>query len=139
MRFFRRSALLRLVVLPFTLAFWVSACTSMQVLQPPLERSMAAEQPSAVTVTLDDGREFELAQPVVSNDSIAGFDPDSWDAARRVHVERLAVPLDNVVIVEHPKFSLGKTLGRTGLVIVGLGVVLFIGDCLEGETGWDYC
>ena len=127
----RSSSFLRLFVLPFVLSFWVSACTSMRVLEPPLERSLAAEQPSSVIVTLDDGEKLKIVSPTIRNDSIVGVRGDRLDS-KQAHDQRLVVALDDVALVEHSEFSAGKT----ALWTLGLTAVLIVVGCAESDGGF---
>lgn len=117
-------------MLPFALSFWVTACTSMKVLEPPLERSMAAEQPSSVTVTLEDGQELKIVSPTISRDSVVGVTGYRMNREGRAADQRLAVALSEVAFVEYPTTSFWRTLGAAYLALAVAGGVFF---CLSGS------
>lgn len=99
------------------------------MLEPPLERAMAAEQPSSVTVTLEDGQKLKLVSPVISEDTIAGVRGYRLDSEGQRPDERLAVALDQVAYAEHSTVSFWRTPGAAYLAAgVGLGLLL----CLSG-------
>jgi len=83
MRYLRRSAFLRVVVLPFTLTVWLSACTSYVTMDRPFEQSFAQEEAGHLRVTLDDGSQLVVRHPQIKDDSLVGFAEGSWDKRER--------------------------------------------------------
>jgi len=128
MRYLRRSAFLRLFVLPFTLTVWLSACMSYATMKSPVEHSIDQEEPDHIRVTLNDDSRFVVAEPRIVADSLVGFDNKSWDRERRVYTQSVRLALKDVSIVERKE---SNTLVTAGLAMLG---ALTLGALIYGAT-----
>ena len=135
MGYFRRSAFLRLFLLPFTLTLWLTSCTSYKMLSPPYEQSIARENPGQVRVTLNDDTRWKVAEPGIVADSLVGLDSKSWDRDRRAYTRSIRVALSDVYSVE------GKETRTSALMIVGIGLasVFAIGLISCASSDEDLC
>jgi hypothetical protein len=110
----RRSPLLRFVLLPVALLMF-SACHHWVPLEPPLDRTIAHEEPGRVRL-FQSGRAIELRSPSISGDSIIGF------ADRRT-----AIPIAGVCGAEERKIDTGPTvfatIGALSIAFIGLAVL----------------
>lgn len=71
----RHSPLMRAVVIPITLATFLSACSSWATLKEPVAVSLAEQQPDKVRVTTADEGVVMLNSPAVQKDTISGILP----------------------------------------------------------------
>ncbi len=125
MRYLRRSSFLRLVVLPFTLTLWLTACTSYVAMQAPLDQSITRERPGTVRVTLEDGSRFKMASPRIEADSLVGT---TWEDRDRAYSDTVHVALADVFSVEQEKTDVARTLG--GFLALGAAFFLAYGTWL---------
>jgi len=100
MSYCRRSAFLRLFVLPFTLTLWLAACASYKTLSQPYAESIATENPDVVRITLLDETQIDVAKPRCVGDTLVGFDNESWDRERRVYAHGIGGALADVSSIE---------------------------------------
>ena len=115
MRFLRRSALLRLFVLPFTLTLLLGACQKWVPLEPPVSRALAEEHPNPVRLTLTESEErVEFHAWRVEADSIVGVTMNGQNAS---------VPMKDVEAVEAQETSAGKSALMAGGLVVGLAAI----------------
>ena len=106
----RRSPLLRFVLLP--VALWMfSACHHWVPMEPPLDRTIAREEPGRVRL-FQSGRAIELRSPSISGDSIIGFADG-----------RTVIPLAEVCGAEERRLDTVQTVFAT----VGVLAIAFIG------------
>lgn len=131
MRHFRCSAFVRLVVLPFLLTVWLSACTSYVAMEPPVDRSIAKEEPNHARVTLKDGSRIVVAHPRIEADSLFGFDADSYDRRERAYTDSVHIALEEVARVEVRKFDALKTIG----IPIGLFGLAMFACVSRGDSG----
>lgn len=135
MKHLRRSTFVRLVILPFTLTLWLTACSSYRTLSPPYEQSISDEDPGTVRVTMNDGSRWEISEPIVTADSLVGADNDSWDRDSRAYTRRVSIGLGEVSEVEFKKSDI-STPAAVGLGLLGVLVVAWLVDC-SGREGLD--
>ncbi len=131
MRYMRRSRFVRLVVLPFTLALFLSACTSYVTMDRPFEQSFAQQEPGHLRVTLNDGSRLVVRHPRIKADSLVGFAEDSWDKRERVYTDSVRVAFAEISGVEVKRTDALKSLG----VPLGLFAILFVAACAGGGDG----
>lgn len=91
----RHSPLMRALVMPVTLASFLSACSSWATLKEPVAVSIAAQQPDEVRVTRTDGTELMLNSPAVQADTLSGILPGT-----RPEFGTTSVALGDVASVE---------------------------------------
>jgi hypothetical protein len=101
MLYFRRSPLLRRVILPLTLLAFLSACHKWVPLEPPVAQAVAEEEPGTVRVTLADNSRIDLEEPRVSGDSLVALDGTArvaLDDVQQIEARRANVPATVVLI-----------------------------------------
>ena len=122
MRYFRRSALLRLVVLPFTLTVWLSACHKWVALEPPYGLAIEAAQTDELRVTVA-GEQFVLKSAVVSGDTLL------------VAGQTLGIHMDSLQAVDARAADIHATAGTVLLAILAAGAAAFGIWALAGGYG----
>ena len=123
MLYFRRSPLLRRVVLPLTLLAFLSACYKWVPLEPPVAQAITEEEPGTVRVTLTDYSRMVLEEPRVSGDSLIALD------------DTVRVALDDVRQIEARRT---KVLATVGLIAGGAFLVtwvILLVDCASEGGG----
>ena len=122
MRHLRRSAFLKLVVLPFALTLFVSACHKWVPLEPPVSQALAVESPTLLPnptrITLNDGQRITLEDATLSADSVVGTRERRSEASP---IRRVRIALEDVSDVERKKAKVGES------VLLGVGVITVIG------------
>ncbi len=120
MLYFRRSPLLRRVVLPLTLLAFLSACHKWVPLEPPVAQAITEEEPGTVRVTLADNSRVVLKEPHISGDSLIAFEEGK-------EPQTVAVPLEDLQRVEEKRANTPATvvliLGAAVLAFFALGVI----------------
>ena len=118
MLYFRRSPLLRRVVLPLTLLAFLSACHKWVPLEPPVARAITEKDPGTVRVTLADSSQVVLKEPRISGDSLIAFEDGK-------EPQTVALLLEDLQRVEEKRANTPATVG----LIVGslaLAYVAFV-------------
>ncbi len=94
----RSSTWLPRLLVPLTLAAWLSACMKWSATTDPMDQVLRDRQPKRVRVMMTDGRRFDLSNPTLDADSLVGYtDPSAAGTASgrlavaRADVERLEV------------------------------------------------
>lgn len=90
MLYFRRSPLMRAVVVPTTMLSFLSALSACQKWAPvedPVVQTLAAEQPSKVRVTTSAQQVVVLEDPEVREESLIGVAPNSQSMSRTFETE----------------------------------------------------
>jgi len=125
MKYLRRSAFLRLVVLPFTLLVFLSACHKWVAVETNVVSP--TELSSPVRVTLTDGEEIKLEDVTVTPDSLFG--------KRNGTPRSIRIALDDVAEIEEEKSNPLATVGLAIGVVIGTGlavaVVCAASGCLD--------
>ncbi len=119
MKFFRRSSFLRLVVLPFALTLWLSACYKWTALETSGD---STELPSPVRLTLTDGRQFELEGATIVGDTIVGMRRGSDQPGQIAEQVRLSVA--EVQKAEHKEKDELATAAALSPVALLLGILI---------------
>ena len=115
MPYFRRSPLLRRVVLPLTLLAFLSACHKWVPLEPPVAQAIAEEEPGTVRVTLADSSRVVLKEPRISGDSLVALD------------DTVRVALDDVQQIEARRANTPATIGLVvGSLAAAYGVLILL-------------
>jgi hypothetical protein len=117
----KRASPVRRVVGCVLIASYLPACTSWRMQEVSPAQVVAEQQPEKIRVTLTDSSQVTLQRPSVSGDTLRGVE-QVGQTSRVVTRGHSAIPLSNVAYVSVSETSAGKT---AGLVIVGLGVVVF--------------
>jgi len=118
MRYFRRSAFLRLVVLPFTLLAFLPACHKWSEVRTTVDATTALPNPARLT--LNNGDRITLEDATISGDSVVGIRERRSEISP---IRRVAIALGDVAGVEERSVKIGESVG-TG---VGVAGVLFLG------------
>lgn len=100
---------------------YLVACTSWKIQDVSPEDALADAQPDKVRVTLADGSQVVLEQPVVSGDTLTGLRAG----------QQVSIPLASVSELELRKGDTVKTIALTTGIVLGvaalaIGVVLLI-------------
>ncbi len=111
MLYFRRSPLLRRVVLPLTLLAFMSACHKWVPLEPPVARAIAEAESGTIRITLADSSRMVLKARRIEGDSLYATD-------EKTHA--VTLPLHDVLAVEEE-----KTDGAMTALLIG-GIVLVV-------------
>jgi len=131
MRYLRRSAFLRLVVLPFTLSLWLSACTSYVAMQGPYAQTIVSEEPGKVRAWLDDGSRVTISRPRIEADSLVGF---VYDARTRSYTDTVRVALGEVSVVEREKADILKGIGVGFLILTAVSAIAYAAECASDDS-----
>ena len=125
---FRRSLVLRFVILPLALVSFLSACHKWVPLEPPVAQAIAEAESGTIRITLADSSRMVLKARRIEGDSLYATD-------EKTHAVTLL--LRNVLAVEEE-----KTDGvKTGLLIGGIVLVVAVAaaaiamEATYGETG----
>ena len=114
----------RAVLLLF-LVLHLTACSTWQGIATTSPAAVIeATQPDRVRVTMPGGIQMELERPVVDGDQLVAPGDRS-------------VSLEDVLMLEVKKFSMGRTIGLLGLVFVAAPVFLVLVGC--AIEGFDHC
>ncbi len=117
---FRRSPLLRRVVLPLTLLAFLSACHKWVPLEPPLAQAITEGEPGTVRVTLSDGWHRVLKEPHISGDSLVAFEEGK-------EPQTVALPLEDLQRVEEKRANTPATVGLVvGSLAAAYGVLILL-------------
>ena len=118
MRYLRRSAFLRVVVLPLTLTLWLGGCRKQYVAVPaPYAQTLVREELSDVMLTLDDGSRFHVHNPRIVADSLVGV---VYDAKERSYTDTVHVALAEVSAVEKRRGTPAWAYVAAGALVVGV-------------------
>ena len=105
---------------------YLVACTAWKTQEASPQQVLADEQPDKMRVTLSDGSQVVLEEPVISGDTLTGV----------AEGQQTSIPLDDVADVEVRK---AQTLLTVGVVVLGTAAVLFglavIAFCGDGDCG----
>ncbi len=128
MKYFRRSAFLRIVVLPLMLAAFLPACYKWSEMPG---RNLPTSLPSPTRVTLTDGQQIVLTTGTVTEDSLFGRREGTPGPVLDTD-QNVRVSLDDVQIVEHRKTDGWATAGVIYLgVSAAMGLACAASDCLS--------
>ena len=116
------------------LVCYLPGCSGWQARSEPIPLVLA-DHPGTIQVTLRDGSEFELKQPVIRGDTLgalASADLAGLPGLALVYPQALhtgnevprSIPLADLHHIALARFSAGKTLGA----IVGVGLGLVVGE-----------
>jgi hypothetical protein len=78
---------------------YLVACTTWKT-QEASPQQVIAEEPDKVRVTLTDGSQVEVFQPVVSGDTLRGFDSEDRTSRGATQGDEVSIPLADVSTVE---------------------------------------
>jgi len=117
------------------------ACATWKTHEASPQQVLADEQPDKVRVTLTDGSQVVLKQPVVSGDTLTGLSARtpppgiSAAAARRAMREgqQVSIPLASVSGLELHKGEIGKTILLGTGIVVGVAGLAFVLVCSTSE------
>ena len=123
MQALRRSFLVRPLVVPITLLALLSGCYKWSSWDKPFPGWR--ELPSEVRLTLEDSRQLEAKNPVVTDTTI------SWSEGEFLWV----IPVDEISRVEHRRFDWVATSLAVLLPVAGLTVVA-IASCPGGNIAY---
>jgi hypothetical protein len=127
---FRRSPLLRRVILPLTLLAFLSACHKWVPLEPPVAQAVAEEEPGTVRVTLADGSQVVLKEPHISGDSLVAFEDGK-------EPQTVALLLEDVRQAEVQRTNKPATVGLVfGIAVVTVAAVVFLVFAISCD--WEY-
>jgi hypothetical protein len=106
---------LRRLVACILLPCCLLACSTWKTQEASPQQVLADEQPAKVRVTLTDGSQVVLEQPVVSGDTLTGLREG----------EQVSISLASVSELELRKGDTVKTIALTTGIVVGVAAVAF--------------
>ncbi len=120
MLYFRRSPLLRRVILPLTLLAFLSACHKWVPLEPPLAQAITEGEPGTVRVTRTDNSRIVLKEPHISGDSLVAFEEGK-------EAQTVALPLEDLQRVEEKRTNTPAIIGLVvGSLAAAYGVLILL-------------
>ncbi len=129
MLYFRRSPLLRRVILPLTLLAFLSACHKWVPLEPPVAQAIAETESGTIRVTLADSSRIVLKEPHISGDSLMAFEDEK-------EPQTVALLLEDLQRVEEKRANtpatIGLVVGSIG-VFIGLAMLAYVIAICSGE------
>jgi hypothetical protein len=126
---FQVRRLIACILLPTYLA----ACTSWKTQEVSPQQVLADKQPDKVRVELADGSRFVVEEPVVSGDTLMGFEKGRWTSGRHVPGDEVSIPLSDIEHVAVRGTDIGLTVGVTILgLLVAAGVAVLAVCSSEG-------
>jgi hypothetical protein len=128
MKHLRRSAIVRFLILPFTLTLSVTACTRYRTVEHVAPYEMLKEDvPRRVTLIMTDGSRIVLRHPRVDGDSIFGIGT-AYDERNIAIDDSVSIALAEIGHVEEQEQKPAYTI--LGWVLIPLVVVgLAVGGC----------